>query len=192
MANEILGKTIENLQEMAKERDIEGCEDMDEDELRRELWNIKYGKDFLPSNRGEMLDLLLLYPDKLVGEMQKMWMYYGGNRIIDALNVVSRSIYSATTEEGKEESDKYKPPGTTQALEDFANASILSIHLHIERLSYELDGINDKFLAEDYLEKYDGDVLFLVNPRVTDFPVAVKLPFKGVFSSVDLLVRLEL
>lgn len=182
MSKKMFG-TLKQLRATAKEYGIKGRSKMSREELQKELWNHIYGRDFLPSNRRELVEFLMFHPDEMVRDMQHTWMCYGGKSIVDALNVVVRSIYSATTEEGKEESEKYKIGGITQAFENRTDATIASIHCHISRLSEELEWIDEQYWAERHLEKYEGDVLFLVNPEFKYFPNGVKLPFKIHFGS---------
>jgi hypothetical protein len=177
MTRKLIG-TLKQLRATAKEYGIKGRSKMSRDELQKELWNHIYGKDFLPSNRSELVEFLMFHPDKLVRDMQHTWMCYGGKSIVDALNVVVRSVYSATTEEGKEESEKYKFPGVTQAFEDCADATIACTHHYISELSEHLEEIEEVYWKERHLEKYEGDVLFLVNLELRYFVDNVKLPFK--------------
>ncbi|HLP89379.1 MAG TPA: Rho termination factor N-terminal domain-containing protein [Nostocaceae cyanobacterium] len=176
----ILGKTLKELRKMAAKYKISGRSKMKESELQQALWNHLYGGDFLPSNREQMVDFLMLHPNKLVRELQEMWMCYGGKLIINSLQILTQSLLSTVTEESEEERKKYDIGSA--ALKDSFDATIAAINHHLSVCNLELEAIEYKYWAEAHLENHKGEVLFLVNPECVKMPNDGKISVRLYFS----------
>lgn len=158
MSTKILGKTLKELRAMAKAHNIKGRSKMNYDVLRYELWKVIYGEDYIPKNKYECLEFLLLHPSEVVQSLSTMWMAYNGKIVIDALEVVSRSHATTFHESSTKESDIK----TSQALKDRVKASITAIYSTVSSLSYLLKLIEDQYYSQRELEEWQGDVLYFV------------------------------
>lgn len=157
MANKILGKNLKELRAIAKEYNIKGRSRMNYKELQNALWSVIYSEDCIPKTPRESLEFLLLHPNQVVQDISRMWMTYGGKKIVDALETVVR-CHATTLHEDREIKVK-----TSQAFEDMIKASTSVIYTHVSAMSGILDAIEDQYYAERTLEYWEGDVLYLVS-----------------------------
>jgi hypothetical protein len=162
----IIGKNLKELREMAKEYNIKGRSKMNYESLQRELWKVVYGENYIPKNREESSEFLLLHPNHLVQNISDMWMTYGGKKIVEALETVSR-CHATTLHEKSNQNPVFTMSQALgdQALEDMVKANVAAIYSNISCLSVVLQNIENQYYAEKYLEKWEGDVLYLVSEQ---------------------------